>query len=141
MTDILVIKTGALGDVLRTTAILPGLHSRFGGARVTWLTAPAARPLVDGHPQVANVVTCRPDDAASMREVDAELGAMRWDWVLSLDDEQPLCALAAGLDAAALSGATLDDAGQRVYTDDVEPWFGMGLLARDGKAAADQRKV
>lgn len=141
MTDILVIKTGALGDVLRTTAILPGLHGRFGGARVTWLTAPAARSLVEGHPQVAHVVTCQPDDAASMREVAAELGARRWDWVLSLDDEQPLCALAAGLDAAALSGATLDDVGQRVYTDDVEPWFGMGLLARDGKAAADQRKV
>ena len=31
MTDILVIKTGALGDVLRTTAILPGLHGHILG--------------------------------------------------------------------------------------------------------------
>jgi heptosyltransferase-2 len=141
MTEILVIKTGALGDVLRTTAILPGLHGRFGAPRVTWLTAPSARPLVEGHPQVAQVLTCRSGEEASIRSAAQELGGRRWDWVLSLDDEQSLCELAAGLDAEALSGATLDDSGERAYTDDVEPWFGMGLLARDGKEAADRRKV
>jgi ADP-heptose:LPS heptosyltransferase len=32
---ILVLKTGALGDVLRTTALLPGLARRHPDARVT----------------------------------------------------------------------------------------------------------
>jgi len=141
MPEILVIKIGALGDVLRTTAILPGLQRRFDQLRVTWLTCAAARPLVQRHPLVDRVLTCEPGDDASMSAAAAELGATRWDWVLSLDDEQPLCALAAALDAEKLSGASLDASGGRVYTDDVEPWFGMGLLARDGKQAADRRKL
>ncbi len=39
MTDILILKTAALGDVLRTTSILPGLERRHGSIAVTWLTA------------------------------------------------------------------------------------------------------
>ncbi|MEM7198634.1 MAG: glycosyltransferase family 9 protein [Planctomycetota bacterium] len=141
MTAVLVIKTGALGDVLRTTSILPGLKSRFGDLRVTWLTSDAAQPLVARHRLVDHVLTCHPKDPASVEEAGDTLAQTRWDWLLSLDDEQPLCALAAGLDAAQLSGATLDPNGERTYTDDVEPWFGMGLLSKDGKAAADARKV
>ena len=60
MTAILVIKTGALGDVLRTTAILPGLQQRFPDLELTWLTAPAAVPLVERHRLVKRVVTCDP---------------------------------------------------------------------------------
>lgn len=137
VTSILILKTGALGDVLRTTSILPGLHGRFPGARVEWLTAPAARQLVDGHPLVARTHLWRAVDAA----LAAELRGQRWDWVLSLDDEEPLCRLASGLDAATLSGAHIDPTGERAYTDDVAPWFDMGLLSRLGKAEADRLKI
>src|SRR5690606_9577095 len=71
----------------------------------------------------------------------AAVATRRWDLVLSLDDEEALCVLAAAADTARLSGAYLAPDGTRCYTDDVEPWFGMGLLARDGKAAADRRKI
>ncbi|MBI2660063.1 lipopolysaccharide heptosyltransferase I, partial [Candidatus Woesearchaeota archaeon] len=36
--DILVIKLGALGDVIRTTAILPGLKARYKSCRIDWVT-------------------------------------------------------------------------------------------------------
>lgn len=140
MTAILVIKTGALGDVLRTTSILPGLQQRFPALELTWLTAPAAVPLVERHRLVKRVVTCDPRDGGSVAAVADMLPGIHWDWVLSLDDEEPLCALASSLDAGRVSGATMDEQGRRVYTDDVEPWFGMGLLSRDGKEAADARK-
>ncbi|MEC8495456.1 MAG: hypothetical protein VXZ39_11060, partial [Planctomycetota bacterium] len=140
MAAILVIKTGALGDVLRTTAILPGLQRRFPDLELTWLTAPAAVPLVERHRLVKRVVTCDPKEAGSLAAVADMLPGIHWDWVLSLDDEEPLCALASSLDAERVSGATMDGQGRRVYTDDVEPWFGMGLLSRDGKEAADARK-
>ena len=140
MTAILVIKTGALGDVLRTTSILPGLQERFGALEVTWLTAGAARSLVERHRLVHRVVTCDPKDPISVAAVRDQLPGQCWDWILSLDDEEPLCALASSLEAEKVSGAVMDDAGRRVYTDDVEPWFGMGLLSRDGKEAADARK-
>lgn len=141
MTTVFVIKTGALGDVLRTTSILPGLKARFPDLQVTWLTAGAARPLVERHPLIDRVLTCNPKDEASIEAVQNDTAGTTWDWLLSLDDEPPLCALAAALDTKRLSGATLDGNGNRVYTDDVEPWFGMGLLARDGKEVADARKI
>lgn len=137
MTSILILKTGALGDVLRTTSILPGLHERYPDARVEWLTAPAARELVEGHPRVARTHLWRADDAA----LEEELRGRRWDRVLSLDDEEPLCRLASALDAGSLSGAYLRDDGERAYTDDVAPWFDMGLLSRRGKEEADRLKV
>jgi len=145
MTEILILKTGALGDVLRTTSILPGLHARYPQARVTWVTAPGAVDLVQGHPQVARTLSLRPDDAEGAQRLGRELGS-QWDRVISLDDELPLCALATTLaDPTArpgvLSGAWLREDGERAYTPDVGPWFDMGLLSVHGKARADELKV
>lgn len=140
VTSVLMIKTGSLGDVLRTTSVLPGLKQRFPDLHLTWVVAPAAASLVERHRLVSRVVTCDPADAASVAAVQAELPGHRWDWVLSLDDEAPFCALAASLETERLSGATLDEDGQPTYTEDVEPWFGMGLLSKGGKEVADRRK-
>lgn len=140
MTRILILKTAALGDVLRTTSILPGLAARYPECEITWVTLREARDLVAHHPLVHAVETVRPDDPQRMTELARRLSARSWDRVLSFDDELPMCRLAAAIGGCSLSGACLDPSGRRTYTDDVEPWFGMGLLARDGRAAADQRK-
>ncbi len=108
---------------------------------MTWLTAEAALPLVDRHRMIHRVVTCDVKSAESMRAAAQELEGVTWDWILSLDDEIPLCELAVALTHRFLSGAFIGQSGTRSYTDDVEPWFGMGLLSRAGKAAADQRKT
>ena len=141
MHELLIVKTAALGDVLRTTSILEGLHERHAPARVTWLTAPGAVDLVRTHPLVAEVVAADPKSPASMATARARLAPIVWERVISLDDEEPLCRLVAELTTRSLSGATLDAAGRRVYTDDVAPWFDMGLLSRFGKAEADRLKV
>ena len=141
MHDLLIVKTAALGDVLRTTSILDGLHERHAPARVTWVTAPGAVDLVRTHPRIDRVVAVDTKDARSLAEAARELGATRWARVVSLDDEQPLCALVAGLACGSVTGATLDAQGARVYTDDAAPWFDMGLLSRFGKAEADRLKV
>lgn len=141
MHPILILKTGALGDVVRTTAILPGLHLVHPGARVTWVTAPGAVDLVRLHPGVAEVVALDARSAASCAAVRTRLEATSWEWIVSLDDEEPLCALASALTCERLSGARLDAHGQRGYTPDVGPWFDMGLLSVHGKLEADRRKV
>jgi heptosyltransferase-2 len=67
----------------------------------------------------------------------------RYDWVLSLDDEAESCRLAARLDAARLSGSYDEPDGRRRYTEDLDPWFGMGLLrpyARGGLTRANELK-
>lgn len=139
--EILILKTAALGDVLRTTSILPGLAARAPHARVVWVTAPSARPLVERHRLVSEVIDFESRAVGSADRLLEKLAPRRFEWVISLDDEEPLCRIASGVSAARLSGAFLAPSGQRTYSDDVEPWFGMGLLAKAGKAEADRRKI
>jgi len=87
-----------------------------------------------------------PGDAHELGLLTKKLTAHPFDRVLSFDDEEPLCRLASAIQladvpGAALSGAYMDDAGQRAYTDDVAPWFDMGLISRHGKEQADRLKV
>ncbi len=139
--NVLVIKTAALGDVLRTTSILPGLAATIPGVRITWVTAPSAVDLVRTHPLVAEVVAVEPKNAASLAAAETRLARTPWTRVISLDDEEPLCALASKLRTGRLSGAKLDTAGRRVYTPDVGEWFDMGLLSVHGKQRADELKI
>ena len=41
--DVLLINLDALGDVLRTTALLPAIRRQYPRARITWLTRARAR--------------------------------------------------------------------------------------------------
>jgi heptosyltransferase-2 len=140
--QLLVIKTGALGDVVRTTSILPGLARKHADLALTWLTAHGALDLVRGHRLVERAVGVDPLDADDLARVARELGRTAWGRVFSFDDEEPLCRLATTLcpDAGRLSGAYFAH-GARRYTPDVAPWFDMGLLSVHGKAEADRRKL
>jgi heptosyltransferase II len=143
---ILILKTGALGDVLRTTAILPGLHARYPGAKITWLTADGARDLVRLHPLLARTLGVSTKTPGSVARAGDELASTVWTRVISLDDEDELCDLATRLAAPSarpgvLSGAYRERDGRRTYTPDVGPWFDMGLLSVHGKARADELKV
>jgi heptosyltransferase II len=125
------IKTGALGDVVRTTALLPGLRRLDPCLELTWITARGALDLVCAHPDVAHAVTI--DDPA-----DAPWRHERYDWLLSLDDDAEACRLASRLSASRLSGAYETPQGDRRYTDDVAPWFGMGILRPSDQGGLDR---
>ena len=55
--SILVVKLDALGDVLRTTCILPSLHRAYGDCYITWLTSNAAVELLEANPYIQEVLT------------------------------------------------------------------------------------
>jgi len=59
--QVLVIKLDALGDVLRTTSILPGLRERFPRARLTWITRSNALDFFPGNPLVDRVIPLAPE--------------------------------------------------------------------------------
>jgi len=44
-TSVLMIKLDALGDVLRTTSVLPAIHRAYDPCSVTWVTSGAAMDL------------------------------------------------------------------------------------------------
>ncbi len=128
------IKTGALGDVVRTTALLPGLRRRDPDLELTWITASAAVDLVRGHPDVAHVVSIDDPAGASWRQ-------QPYDWVLCLDDGIDECRLASALPTGGLSGGFEAADGKRLFTEDVAPWFGMGLLRPAEEGGLEQANV
>jgi heptosyltransferase II len=135
---ILILKWGALGDVVRTSYILPGLHERFGkGTVVTWVTTASALPLLRFNPYVANLI---PADQCEAGTLPDEFAGVTFDWVLSFDDEADSCRLANNVDARRISGAYLSDGAVR-YSEDTSAWFDMGLISRFGKEKADQMKI
>lgn len=144
MSEILLLKVGALGDVLRTTSILPGLRRRYPDAPVHWVSAPEALDLVRRHPDVDAVHAFPLEHPDAPERLAAELAGRRWRRILSFDDEEPVGRLAgllrAGGDEGVLTGAYLDPTGRMRYTPDSAPWFDMGLLSVHGKEEADRRK-
>jgi len=132
VTKIIIIKLGALGDVLRTTCILEGLHKKYPAPSISWLTAKSALCLLENNPLIENVFSI--EDSVS-----AELLRESYDLVISLDDEADACNLAAHLTTRQFFGAyRLND--KTLYTDDSADWFDMSLVSVFGKDEADKRK-
>lgn len=59
-TRILVVKLAAMGDVLRTTCILPGLAKQYQPCHVTWLTDPESEVLLSANPYIARLMRFEP---------------------------------------------------------------------------------
>ena len=57
---IVIIKLGALGDVLRTTPLLRSLKKHFAPCHITWVTNPSAIPLFEKNTFVDRVFTFDP---------------------------------------------------------------------------------
>jgi heptosyltransferase-2 len=125
MKKVLIIKLGALGDVLRTTPLLRRLTGE-----VTWVTGRSALPLLKGNARIARLRT--PADGAALRRE-------KFDWVINFDEDKKACALAAAIDAPQKTGALLRG-GRPDYCRASAPWFDMSLISRLGRREADRRK-
>ncbi len=65
--QILVVKLAAAGDVVRTTAILPGLRKHFADHCITWLTDPGAIPLLKNNPMIDRLYAFTVDGLAAVQ--------------------------------------------------------------------------
>jgi heptosyltransferase-2 len=124
--EVLIIKLGALGDVLRTTPLLRRLEGR-----VTWVTTRGAMPLLGGNPRVARLV----DIAAA-----GDLRRRNFALVINFDEDDRACRLAASVKASRKIGARMN-AGVKTYCPASAPWFDMSLISRLGRGAADRLKA
>jgi heptosyltransferase II len=121
----LIVKLGAMGDVLRTTTVLRALPGP-----VTWVTRPASLPLLAGIPQISSLL---PLDAAE------QLRGQQFDLAACLDDEPEACRLLDLVTAKRHIGAFLAD-GRVSYGESARSWYDMGLISRFGKERADDLK-
>ena len=50
--EILIIKLGAIGDVIRTTSILPGLKSKYDDCKIDWITKDESQDILKNNNKV-----------------------------------------------------------------------------------------
>ena len=93
---ILIIKLGALGDVIRTTPILHKIKASEPDAEIWWLTlVPDVLPKT-----LDQILTFTPQSVATLM-------ATEFDIVYNLDKDKEACALCAGIRAKVKKGFTL----------------------------------
>jgi heptosyltransferase-2 len=127
---LLIVKHGALGDVVRTSYFAGPLKRKWGSRlRLSWITSPASEPLLKFNPAIDDLWTSFSDASGHA-----------FDCIYSLDDELDVLRGVGGLRARRIVGAYLNGGDTRTYSDDAADWFDMGLLSRFGKARADELK-
>jgi ADP-heptose:LPS heptosyltransferase len=130
-TRILIIKLAALGDVLRTTVILPGIKAEFPDSTITWLTAPGALDLLKGNPLIDELWSL--DAEAALR-----LAVREFDVVFSPDADPHAATLAAAVKAPEKRGMVLHPRGHVTPANpEAATWFEMGAF--DQLKQANQR--
>jgi heptosyltransferase-2 len=139
--EILIVKCEALGDVLRTTCLLEPLRKK-GPCRISWLTSPAALPLLKDNPYLKRALTLRLDDPAEAARLGRRL-AGRFDLVLSLEEHVAAAKVAQVSCRGSLVGVQVRS-GRLVYTPSSARYYDMSLLNGDedgGLAAANALKA
>ena len=118
---ILIIKLGAIGDVLRTTPLLTGLKKKWPDSFITWLTYPESLEVLCHNNLIDRLLGY---DLGSILRLEVE----DFDLVLSLDKMVEATALAAKIKAGKKKGFYLGDKGQLLPLDkDSEYAYRLGL--------------
>jgi len=78
-TGILVIRLGAMGDILHTLPAVASLKHSHPGSRLTWAIEPKWAPLLEGNPFVDRIVLVRRDSPAALYSSYRELRSERYD--------------------------------------------------------------
>ena len=96
---ILIIKLGAIGDVIRTTPLINKYNALYGNCHFTWITqSPAVLPKESIH----EILT--PDAVALF-----QLQHQQFDIAMNLDKDAEACMLLASVNAAEKYGFTWED--------------------------------
>jgi ADP-heptose:LPS heptosyltransferase len=125
--NVLIIKLGATGDVVRTT---PLLH-RLNGS-ISWLTASKNVILLDGLYEKLRCLSWEQRD----RIADAP-----YDLVVNLEDSYEVASFLGALNYKQLFGAHLNTDDKLSYTNDSSVWFDLSIISSHGKQGADQLKL
>lgn len=135
---VLIIKLDAMGDVLRTTALLPPLAAAHPQAAFSWITRAESLPLLERNPYLSEVIAYGADSAV-------HLAAREFDRVINLDAGRISAGLAALARAPRKDGYVLDPRGHVVATNAAaQTWLELGIddeLKRCGQATYQDRML
>lgn len=121
---ILLIKLGAPGDVLRTTALLPALRRRSPQSEITWLTRENAVPLLENLPNLDRVIVLEHDGFL-------QLQGEWFDQCINLDNDPLAAAMAIQVRADEVTGFRLSERGRLCATNtESRRWLQMACFDR-----------
>ncbi|KPJ69039.1 hypothetical protein AMJ44_04740 [candidate division WOR-1 bacterium DG_54_3] len=123
---ILIVKLSAIGDVLRTTSVLPGLKEKYHPAEIDWITSSSAREVLINNPYIHNLVVW---------EQRNSLGD--YDVVIGLEDDKEACELVSEIKSGKVIGSYAEG-GRQTYTSSA--WFDMSAISKFGLEKANELK-
>lgn len=119
---ILIIKLGAMGDVLRTTPILEALKKKYKGCKITWVVDEESEELLENNPYL---------DGALSYGVEAltRLKVEHFDLVINLDSLPRSASLASFAWAKKKIGFGLSEIGSVFpFNHKAREWYQMGVF-------------
>jgi ADP-heptose:LPS heptosyltransferase len=120
---ILVIKLDAMGDVLRTTCLLPALIEKYPDSNITWLTKSNSLDLFLHNPFVDRVLEFEDTKIIPLLKVE------HFDLIIHPDASPQSAALASYSNSENKKGFILNNKGKVIpANDDAVEWFEMGAF-------------
>jgi heptosyltransferase II len=124
--NVLIVKLGATGDVVRTTPLL----RQFSGS-VTWITGAKNGVFLDGLADNLRHFSWE----ARARALDIPYGL-----AINLEDTLEVALFLKSVRPAEIFGAYADSSKRLRYTDNSKSWFDLSLISSYGKLKADTLK-
>jgi len=123
--NMLIIKTGALGDVVRTSFIAQALKekNRFKETNLYWVTDEGAKPLF-----INNVYVDKVFSIQNKEEIDS-LKNLFFEIVINLEEDTEICEFVSSLDYKELRGFYYKD-GAILPTPSTKEWYDMSELGK-----------
>jgi hypothetical protein len=125
--NVLIVKLGATGDVVRTTPLLGRLDGQ-----ITWLTAAKNTVLLEN---LTDNLRCFSWEERQL------VPDIRYDLVINLEDTLEVGSYLKTHHAVQLFGAYVDSQNNLRYTDDSRGWFDLSLISAYGREQADNLKL
>jgi hypothetical protein len=125
--NVLIVKLGATGDVVRTTPLLRQLSGQ-----VTWLTAAKNTVLLDS---LADNLRCFSWEERQL------VPDIRYDLIINLEDTMEVGSYLKRHQAAQLFGAYVNSQNNLRYTNDSHGWFALSFISAYGREQADKLKL
>ncbi len=125
--NVLIIKLGATGDVVRTTPLLRRLDGE-----ITWITAAKNAVLLED---------LKPNLRCFSWEDRHLVPDIKYDLIMNLEDSPEVGLYLKVLQTTQLFGAYIDSQNRACYTDDSKRWFDLSLISTYGREQADNLKL
>lgn len=132
--NILIIKIGALGDVVRSSFIAQALRDKYRGQnpKIYWITDSRAKSFFTNNPYLDFIID---------QEKKSSLISTPFDLVINLEEDEDSCKFTSSLKSKRVIGAFLNEKNEIDYTPESSYWFNTSRISKLGEKKADKLKI